>query len=120
MNMKLLSALIAVAMINGCATSGANYVPLVDTKGHEPSAVTQDTVECQQYAKRALDAAAGAVAGAVAGAIFMAILMPRGFRNYGAGQGAAVGAVAGGVHANDTQETIVKRCMAGRGYNVLN
>jgi outer membrane lipoprotein SlyB len=95
-------------------------VPLVCTKGHDPSAVTQDTLECQQFAKSALDAASGAVAGAIGGALLMAILMPRGYRNFGAGQGAAIGGVAGAAQANDTQESIVKRCMAGRGYNVLN
>ena len=46
--------------------------------------------------------------------------MPRGYRNFGAGQGAAVGAIAGDAQANDTQGNIVKRCMAGRVYNVLN
>jgi outer membrane lipoprotein SlyB len=120
MNTKLLSAFVAVAMINGCATRGANYEPLIDLRGTESKPIAQDIYDCQQYAKHALDAAGGAVAGAIAGALLMAIIMPRGFRNYGAGQGAAVGGVAGAAQANDTQETIIKRCMAGRGYNVLN
>ena len=43
-----------------------------------------------------------------------------GYRNEPAGYGATVGAISGGAQANETQEVIIKRCLAGRGYNVLN
>lgn len=113
-------AAVLVATLAGCATRGANYVPLVDMKGHEQAQFDRDTTECQQYAKQRMDAASGAVAGAVIGGLLAAALMPRGYRNYGAGQGALVGGVSGGVAANQNQEMITKRCLAGRGYNILN
>ena len=117
---KLISVLVISAFVTGCATRGANYQPMVDTKNKSAAAIAQDTMECQQFAKKTMDAASGAVAGAIAGAVLMALIMPHGYRNYAAGQGAAAGAVAGAASATDTQETIIKRCLAGRGYSVLN
>ena len=114
------SAILTAALLAGCATTGANYVPLVDMRGKDQATFAVDLQECQAYARQRMDAARGALVGAAIGAIFMAALAPRGYRNYAAGQGAIVGAAAGGVGANETQETIVKRCLYGRAYNVLN
>lgn len=107
-------------MLVGCATRGADYVPLVDTKGKDLKMLQQDTAECQQFATQRAGAGSGAVAGAVVGGLLLAALAPSGSRNLGARQGAIVGGATGAVHANDTQETIIKRCLSGRGYNVLN
>lgn len=117
---KLITFFVASLLLSGCATRGANYTPLVDTKGHDGAQLANDTAECQAFATQRMDAASGAVAGAVVGALIGAFLMPRGYRNYGAGQGAIAGAAGGALGANDTQETIVKRCLSGRGYSVLN
>lgn len=116
---KVITTALAVVLLAGCATRGANYVPLVDMKNHDPAAFNQDISECQQYAKQRLDAAGGAVAGALIGALIGAALSPRGYRNEVAGYGATAGAISGGAQANETQEVIVKRCLMGRGYNVL-
>lgn len=116
----IIIATLIAATVAGCATRGANYVPLVDMQGKDALMFAADTAECQRYAQQRLDAASGAVVGAIAGALFMAVLMPRGYRNDGAQQGAIIGGASGAVSANDTQETITKRCLAGRGYNVLN
>ena len=44
--------------------------------------------------------------------------------NHDVGEGAAVGAVSGGatsaVKADEDKQDVVKRCMRGRGYKVLN
>ena len=114
------TSLVCLFILSGCATRGANYVPLVDMKGKDQQAFNTDVVECQSYAKQRIDAAQGAVAGAVVGALLGALIAPRGYRNNVAGQTAVAGAAGGAVGANDTQETITKRCLAGRGYNVLN
>jgi outer membrane lipoprotein SlyB len=113
--------LVTTGLIAGCATArGAGYVPLVDMKGKDEGAFSTDTRECQGYAKQRMDAAQGAAVGAVAGALLGALLAPRGYRGYVASRTAGAGAIAGGVEANDTQESITKRCLSGRGYNVLN
>jgi uncharacterized protein YcfJ len=116
----LITTALTVVLLGGCATRGANYVPLVDMKGRSPDMINQDIMECQQYAKQRLDAAGGAVAGAIIGALIGTALSPRGYRNEMAGYGATAGAISGGAQANETQEVIIKRCLAGRGYNVLN
>ncbi len=121
--MKPTITAIAVAVaISGCAVTprGAGYVPLVDMQGHSEQRFRDvDLPQCQAYARQRIDAAAGALAGAAAGALLMAFVAPRGYRNYAAGRGAGLGGLSGGLAANENQETIVKRCLAGRGYNVL-
>lgn len=116
------AALAAALVLSACATAprGAAYVPLVDLQGKNPAQFATDTAECQAYARQSIDAAQGAVAGAVAAALLGAFLAPRGYRNEVAGKAAGLGAVAGATQANDTQESITKRCLAGRGYSVLN
>ena len=121
--MKILKATLAMLVIVsmvGCATRGVNYEPLVDLKGKSTSQFGQDLGECKAYAQQANDAASTAVAGAIVVGLLAAFLATRGDRNYYAGRGAVLGGAAGGAHAVDTQETIIKKCLAGRGYNVLN
>lgn len=120
--MRLISiALLALVLaISGCATSGANHVPLVDMRGKDQNQFAQDVQECQAYARQTMGAGTGAAAGAIAGALLGAFLAPSGSRNYVAGRGAVLGGIAGGVHGNETAESVTKRCLAGRGYNVLN
>ena len=115
----IIAALIA-ATVAGCATRGANYVPLVDMQGRDAVQFARDTSECQQYATQRMSAGDGAIVGAVAGALFMALLSPKGSGNEWARSGAIAGGAGGAVGANETQEGIVKKCLAGRGYNVLN
>ncbi len=118
--LKFTTLALVVSLASGCATRGANYIPLVDLKGKDTQQFNTDTTECQAYAKQRMDAAQGAVIGAVAGALLMAAFAPRGYRNDFAAHGAVAGGLGGAVSSNDTQETVTKRCLAGRGYNVLN
>ena len=118
--MKRNSVLILALILTACATRGSNYVPLVDMQHKDQSQFQRDVMECQQYARQRMDAAEGALVGAAAVGILTALLAPKGQGNYAARQGAIVGGVGGAVAANDTQETITKRCLAGRGYSVLN
>lgn len=117
---KTIATLAAAALLAGCATRGAGYVPLVDMQGKEDAQFASDLTQCQAYARQRIDAASGAAIGAVAVGILAAVLAPRGWRNEVAGRGALLGGVSGAAGATDTQESITKRCLAGRGYNVLN
>ena len=121
--MKRITTIIIVALaLSACATAprGAAYVPLVDMAGKNPDQFARDVAECQVYAQQRMDAAQGAMIGAVAGALLGAFLAPRGYRNEVAGHAAVLGAAGGAIEATDTQESITKRCLAGRGWNVLN
>ncbi len=106
----------------GCATSGVNFRPVVDLKGRDPAQYEQNLRECQQYALQvasaADQAATGAIAGALLGTAFAAIA--GGGRNAAAGIGALSGATSGAVAGERDQRAIISRCLAGRGFNVLN
>ena len=109
-------SIVAVAAA-GCA---AHPDPIIDTKGVNPDALAQDWDECEVYTDEIIVAkgvargtAAGATVGAVAGTI-----------NGDVGRGAANGALYGGTRsaldADRAKQRVFKRCLAGRGYRVLN
>ena len=96
---------------------------IIDQKGVNMSAYQQDLAECQSYSsgvkteeKMAKGAASGAVVGGLIGAITGG--------GDGAARGAGVGAVGGGARgANEgerSEEQVVKSCLSGRCYRVLN
>jgi outer membrane lipoprotein SlyB len=113
-----------IALLSGCAaTTGANYRPIIDSKGIDFNRYEADLRECQSYATQtasaAQSAAAGAVAGAVLGAAIAAAAGSRYDRSSTARVGAVTGAVGAGVEGERNQRTIINRCLAGRGYKVL-
>ena len=119
--MKTLYPLMAVVLaVAGCTTTDEI---IIDQKGVNMSAYEQDLVECRQYSsgvktgeKGARSAASGAAVGGLVGAIFDG--------GDGAAKGAGVGAVTGGAKGLSQGEReeveVVKRCLRGRGYKVLN
>jgi hypothetical protein len=110
--------LVLVLCLAGC--SGARG-PIVDTKGVDMARYQQDLAECEAYAEQVSTGRAvgkGAAGGAVVGAAIGAISGGSGTR------GAGVGAVAGGAQsargAEREQAQVVRNCLRGRGYKVLN
>lgn len=97
--------------------------PIVDTKGINMADYYRDLEECQVYAdevqiaqKAASSAAAGAVVGGVIGAVVG--------NSDTAARGAGIGAVGGGARGVGEgvreRDRVIKRCLSGRGYRVLN
>lgn len=127
MNRKIASIGVAfsiVVLLSGCAaTTGANYRPIIDSKGIDFNRYEADLSECQAYATQtasaAQSAAAGAIAGAVLGAALAAAAGSRYDRSSTARVGALSGAVGAGAEGERNQRTIINRCLAGRGYRVL-
>lgn len=122
---------LALCMIGGCANQaghrgyGSNWEPVVDVRPHQQAQYQTDLYECQQHASKVMSAADGAVAGAVAGAIFGALLGAAAggnsrFNSQMAGVGALSGAAGAAGAAEGGQRGIISRCLAGRGYSVLN
>lgn len=115
---------VAVSMV-GCATHqmGANYRPIIDSKGVDFNKFESDLKECQQYAHQTASAAQSAAAGAIAGALIGAALAAAAGSNYDRNASARVGAVSGalgaGAEGETNQRTIIRRCLSGRGYSVL-
>jgi outer membrane lipoprotein SlyB len=121
---KIIATVLALAMA-GCAThnTGANYRPVIDRKGADLAQLDVDLAECQRYATEVASAAEQAAAGAVAGALLGAVLAAAAGNSYSRNQHAALGGVtgaaAGAASGEKDQRNIIRRCMSGRGYNVL-
>lgn len=105
-----------------CACTTTDEI-IIDRKGVNMATYEQDLAECREYAsavktgeKGARGAASSAVIGGAVGAVLGG---PE-----GAVRGAGVGAVTGGargVSEGEREEMqVVKRCLRGRGYKVLN
>ena len=123
MNKLLALFSLVVAVTVGCA--GANVRPLVDMKGVNEAAYENDLKDCQNYAQQQSGmgetAAKGAGAGAVVGGLLGLVTGGNGSGiAQAAGAGAVIGAAGGAFSGNQAQEAVVKRCLSGRGYKVLN
>jgi hypothetical protein len=95
--------------------------PVVDTKGVDPVRYQADLADCQRYAEQVRietgvlrGAAAGGAAGAATGAV-----LGRDVAEY-AGVGAVAGVTQSAIRGDREKSQVVKRCMRGRGYKVLN
>lgn len=107
----------------GCGSTPGK--PIVDMKGVNQYQYEQDLEECSAYAdevnvagKAVGGAAAGAAVGAAVGVIW------DGHNGNSPGRGAATGAVVGGAGGTGSglneRSGVIKNCLRGRGYRVLN
>jgi hypothetical protein len=105
-------------IVTGCSSSTA---PIIDTKGVDLAQYQQDLAECEAYQGQvntgegmAKGTAGGAAVGGAIGAI----------AGGSAARGAGIGAVSGGAEsariADREKADVVKNCLRGRGYRVLN
>lgn len=97
--------------------------PIIDTKGVNITQYNQDLTECQAYADEvqiAQKAAAGVVTGAAVGGVFGAVLGNSNTAKRGAGVGAVGGGARGVGEGMREREHVIKSCLIGRGYRVLN
>ena len=123
MNKLFTVSLLVAAMTAGCA--GAGVRPIVDMKGVNETTYENDLKECQTYAQQQSGMGSTAAKGAGAGAVVGGLLgLVTGGNGSGIAQAAGAGAVIGGAggafSGNQAQEAVVKRCLSGRGYRVLN
>ena len=110
--------LAAAALLAACSSQPG---PIVDTQGVDMPRYYADLSDCQGYgdqvrieAGMARGAAAGGAVGAATGAILNEDAL-----EYG-GVGAVYGAAKSGQIGEQEKSQVVKRCMRGRGYRVLN
>ena len=121
--MKTIITIIAVAALTGCATAPhSGFSPLID--GSDPAKIAIDTQECNAYARQVQGAAdkamAGALAGALIGGALNAALGGKGFGNEAAAFGAVTGALEGANAGARDQQSVMRKCLQGRGHRVLN
>jgi outer membrane lipoprotein SlyB len=117
-----MKAFVFLALALGIAACANNNV-IVDTKGADMTRYEQDRRECEAYAgqvstgqQAAKSGGFGAVVGAAVGAIFgNSTSVVR-----GAGTGAVLGGAQGAVKGEGEKEQVLRNCLSGRGYRVLN
>ena len=118
--MKRILLCIAISL-SGCA--GPNYRPMIDTVGVDMNRYEADLKDCQAYADQVSGAATQALVGAGIGAALslgLAIIGGRGYsQSRSAGAGALLGGAAGAASGETDQHNVIRRCLSGRGYRVL-
>ncbi len=124
--MKLIYSLLLTPLLFACASNqnfpGYSGV-IIDTKGVDIAAYERDLSDCESYAAQVPvveRAATGAVVGAVIGGAVGAVLDGGDGAERGAGVGAVSGTLSNAQSGLSEEEQVLKNCMQGRGYNVLN
>jgi hypothetical protein len=131
MKRKISIALLA-SLLGGCAVApvARDDYSLIDPKGVDMERYRQDYSECAALANQTRPedrAVAGGIGGAALGAAFGALLgavicgsdCARTGAGIGAVSGGAQGAVGAGASGVHEQQIALRRCLAGRGYNVI-
>jgi len=97
--------------------------PIVDTKGVDPDVYEADLQECYVFAddvQAGRKVVAGAATGAVVGGVIGAAAGNSETAKRAAGVGAASGTLSGASSAMQERHRVVRNCLKGRGYLVLN
>jgi outer membrane lipoprotein SlyB len=97
--------------------------PIVDTKGINPAVYDADLQECYTFAdevEAGRKIVTAAATGAVVGSVIGAAAGNSETAKRGAGVGAASGALSGTSNTMHERQRVVRNCLAGRGYRVLN
>ena len=124
MTKNLITALFLITL-SGCVANSSGSIfesskPIIDTKGVNMSQYDIDLEECSVFSEdisTGKSIAKGAATGAAVGAVIEAITDD-------VRDAIEVGAVSGGaksgIRAVREKEQILKRCLRGRGYKILN
>ena len=124
--MKKLCLYVNLCFVIGCAQtdlSDRNDIAIIDTRGVDESVFKKDYSECSDFAKnidlteRTLKQ--GAVAGATGAAVGAIIGGEEAAKKIG-GSAAVLNAVEANLDGRNEQAKIIKNCLRGRGYKVLN
>jgi len=113
------------ALLTACHSiedlSGNN--PIIDSQGVDLAQYDTDLAQCEVYADQvaiAQKAGSGAVSGAVVGGVFGAVIGNSDTAKKAAGIGAVGGGARGIGEGLSERERVIKQCLMGRGYRVLN
>lgn len=115
-NLLVKSAFVSTALILGACSSGVNYDPIID--GKKGMTYYSDLSVCQDYAKQKTVTPTGAFLGAATGALVKSG-GDRGDIAEGAAIGAGIGAGGDVAATIARQKSMIRTCMRGRGYKVL-
>ncbi|MBV1931109.1 MAG: glycine zipper family protein [Porticoccaceae bacterium] len=112
-------------VLSACAHQGqrAGGDIIIDTKNIDMGAYYQDLHECRNYAAQVnvgQKVATKTITGAVVGGAIGAIVGDSGSAARAAGVGGVLGAVKGTGQGYHEKQRVVRNCLSGRGYRVLN
>ena len=127
MTKNLITALFLITL-SGCVANSSGSIfesskPIIDTKGVNMSQYDIDLEECSVFSKdisTGKSIAKGAATGAAVGAVIEAITDDVRSRRDAIEVGAVSGGANSGIRAVREKEQILKRCLRGRGYKILN
>lgn len=120
-----IALVLSTLILAGCAVSGlpGGDSPIVDMKGVNQKEYDADLAECNKYTKEievGKQVIVGATSGAVIGAAVGAVADDSGAAKRTAGVGAILGTTKQTTRALNQRNRVLKRCLKGRGYRVLN
>ena len=126
LSLILASVLVGSLTLSGCSQHRQHHAGgdiIIDTKHVDMGAYYQDLHECRSYAAQVNigeKVATRAVTGAVVGGAIGAIVGDSGSAKRAAGAGGLLGAVKGTSQGYEEKRRVVRNCLRGRGYRVLN
>ncbi len=106
-------------LVAGCASDRV----IVDQRGLDSEKFERDLAECRTYKAEVdgvEDTAAGAAVGAVIGGLIGAAVGDSSLVGRGAGTGAVSGGSRKAIDSSEEKARVVRNCMRGRGYKILN
>jgi hypothetical protein len=111
-----------LTMVSAVAACTTTSEIIIDEKGVDMRLYEENLVECSEYADQVAVGAKAAKGGASGAAVGGAVGAVSSHRD--AGEAAAIGAITGvtkGLSEGDREKVqVVKNCLRGRGYRVLN
>ena len=110
-----------IAILSLSVLSCAGNAPVIDTKGIDMSNYKVELSECTQYAEQISMGEEAAIGAGLGAAFAWAVsAVAGGDTDTSAAVGAVTGGAAGMGDAAQEKSTIIKNCLRGRGYRVLN
>ena len=120
-NVLIIMSLLTISCVSNNSSSILSMNnPIIDTKGVDMTLYETDLEECKAYSSdisTIKSIAKGSATGAAVGAVIEAISDKR---KDAIEIGAVSGGTQSGLRATREKEQVLKRCLKGRGYKVLN
>jgi uncharacterized protein YcfJ len=119
---SILSFMLATLTLTACQSNPAERV-IIDPKGVDQAAYQQDLAECDalsQQARPGRSGLRGALGGAVIGGALGGVMGDSRTAAQMGGAGAVVGGASQAGEGYSERERVLRNCISGRGYRVLN
>jgi len=122
--MKTGTLILSVMILTGCVSTASDPIfsgskPIIDKKGVDLNAYEVDLKECTEYAND-ISVGRSVLKGSAAGAAIGGVVEVLTDEDDAIEVGAISGGAKSGIKSVRQKERVVKKCLRGRGYKVLN